>query len=75
MFNLFGKKPEVLPTIYTEQSCNSCGHKERRPFEQGDHVFAKGAPCARCGSSDTLLSAIYGEYPPNPDKKKKKEKA
>ncbi|MER3408084.1 MAG: hypothetical protein C4292_04870 [Nitrososphaera sp.] len=71
--NLFGKKPEALPTIYSEQSCNSCGNRERRPFEQGDHVFTRGKQCARCGSSDTLVTAVYGEYPPDEKNKKKKD--
>jgi hypothetical protein len=59
---LFGKKKEVEPTFYTEQVCNSCGDRERRPFEQGDYVFRKGAPCKKCSSESTMISAIYGEY-------------
>lgn len=60
----FGKKKAVEPTLYTEQTCNSCGEKERRPFEKGDHVFKEGAQCKKCSSSSTLITAIYGEYPP-----------
>ena len=60
---LFGKKPEPQPTNYTEQTCGRCGDRERRPFEQGDYVFKDGARCAKCNSA-TLVTAIYGEYPP-----------
>ncbi|MEO9294067.1 MAG: hypothetical protein ABI347_00505 [Nitrososphaera sp.] len=59
----FGKKKEVEATFYTEQICNSCGYRERRPFAQGDYVFMKGAPCEKCSSESTMISAIYGEYP------------
>jgi hypothetical protein len=61
---IFGKKKEVPPTIYTEQVCSRCGEKERRPFEQGDYVFRQGTRCKKCDSSDTMISAVYGEYPP-----------
>ncbi|HVX03056.1 MAG TPA: hypothetical protein VHA09_07870 [Nitrososphaera sp.] len=65
MIALFGKKKEVQPTIYTEETCGSCGEKVRRAFEEGDYVFAPGpAACTKCGSSSTMVSAIYGEYPP-----------
>jgi hypothetical protein len=60
----FGKKKEPAPTLYTEQACNSCGDKERRPFEQGDYVFKEGVRCKKCNSASTMISAIYGEYPP-----------
>lgn len=60
----FGKKKEPAPTLYTEQTCNSCGDKERRPFEQGDYVFEEGVQCKKCNSASTMISAIYGEYPP-----------
>lgn len=65
---LFGKKKEVLPTIYTEETCSSCGEKVRRPFEEGDYIFRggnDGSSCKKCGASSTMMmSAIYGEYPP-----------
>lgn len=61
---IFGKKKEILPTIYTEQVCGRCGEKERRPFEQGDYVFRQGVRCKKCDSADTTISAVYGEYPP-----------
>jgi hypothetical protein len=65
--NLFGKKKEVQPTIYTEETCSSCGEKVRRPFEGCDYVFCSGSSpsCKKCGASSTMMiSAIYGEYPP-----------
>lgn len=60
---IFGKKEPPLPTIYTEETCDSCKDKLRRPFEQGDYVFAAGASCKKC-HSQTMISAVYGEYPP-----------
>jgi hypothetical protein len=60
---LFGKKKEIPPVVYTEETCNSCGEKTRRPFEDGDYIFRAGAPCKKCGSQTTMASAIYGEYP------------
>lgn len=59
---IFGKKAPPMPTIYTEETCNSCGDKSRRPFEQGDNVFGSGSSCKKCHSS-TLVTAVYGEYP------------
>lgn len=67
MVTLFGKKKEITPKIYTEETCTACGDKVRRPFEDGDYVFLSkhGSSCKHCGSSSTLMiSAIYGEYPP-----------
>lgn len=61
---IFGKKEPPLPTIYTEVMCNSCGEKSRRPFEVGDYVFGPGSACIKCHSSSTMVTAVYGEYPP-----------
>lgn len=60
---LFGKKKEVKPEIYSEDTCQSCGEKTRRLFEEDDYVYKPGAQCKKCSSSDTLVTAIYGEYP------------
>jgi hypothetical protein len=60
---LFGKKKEVTPEIYSEDTCQSCGEKTRRRFEEGDYVYKTGAQCKNCLSSDTLVTAVYGEYP------------
>lgn len=60
---LFGKKKEVTPEIYSEDTCQSCGEKTRRRFEEGDYVYKTGAQCKKCLSSDTLVTAVYGEYP------------
>jgi hypothetical protein len=60
---MFGKKEPLPPTVYSEETCNSCGEKSRRPFEQGDYVFGAGPVCKKCHSS-TMITAVYGEYPP-----------
>lgn len=60
---LFGKKKEVKPEIYSEDTCQSCAEKTRRRFEEGDYVYKTGAQCKKCLSSDTLVTAVYGEYP------------
>ena len=60
-----GKKKEVKPEIFTEETCQSCGEKSRRQFKEGDYVFQAGAQCKKCSSSDVLVGAIYGEYPPD----------
>ena len=60
---LFGKKKEVKPEIYSEDTCQSCGEKTRRQFEEGDYVYRSGVQCKKCSSSNTLVTAIYGEYP------------
>jgi hypothetical protein len=60
---LFGKKKEVKPEIYAEDTCQSCGEKTRRQFEEGDYVYKSGLQCKKCSSSNTLVTAIYGEYP------------
>jgi ribosomal protein L37AE/L43A len=60
---LFRKKKEVKPEIYSEDTCHSCGEKTRRRFEEGDYVYKHGAQCKKCSSSDTLVTAVYGEYP------------
>jgi hypothetical protein len=60
---LFGKKKEVNPEIYSEDRCQSCSERTKRHFEEGDYVYGTGMQCKRCRSSDTLVTAIYGEYP------------
>lgn len=59
----WSKKPEPKPTVYTEETCSSCGERARRPFEERDHVYEHGASCKKCNSS-TMITAVYGEYPP-----------
>lgn len=65
---LFGKKKEIKPEIYSEETCQSCGEKSRRQFEEGDYVFRTGMQCKKCSSSKTLVTAVYGEYPPEEHK-------
>lgn len=65
----FKKKKEIKPEIYSEENCGSCGEKTRRGFQEGDYVFRAGMLCKKCSSPNTLISAIYGEYPAEPDKK------
>jgi hypothetical protein len=60
---LFGKKKETKPDIYSEDTCQSCGQKERRQFKDGDYVYGSGAQCKKCLSSNSVVTAIYGEYP------------
>jgi ribosomal protein L37AE/L43A len=60
---LFSKKKEIKPEIYSEDTCQSCGQKARRRFEEGDYVYRSGVQCKKCSSSNTLVTAIYGEYP------------
>ena len=60
---LFGKKKEIRPEIYSEDTCRSCSEKTRRRFEEGDYVYRPGMQCKKCSSSDTLVTAVYGEYP------------
>jgi hypothetical protein len=65
---LFGKKKEVKPEIFTEDTCQSCGEKTRRQFEDGDYVYGTGMQCKKCSSANTLVTAVYGEYPPDSEK-------
>lgn len=65
---LFRKKKEIKPEIYTEETCQACGEKLRRRFEDGDYVFRSAAACKKCSSLNTIISAIYGEYPPETNK-------
>jgi hypothetical protein len=60
---LFGKKKEILPEIYSEDKCLSCGEKTRRQFKEGDYIYGRGEQCKKCSSADTLITAVYGEYP------------
>jgi len=62
---LFGKKKEVKPEIYSEDTCHSCGENARRRFEEGDYVYGSWLQCKKCSSSNILVIAIYGEYPPD----------
>lgn len=65
---LFGKKKEVLPTIYTEELCQYCGDKVKRTFYDGDYVYKTLLSCNKC-SGTTMIVAVYGEYPPTKQKK------
>ena len=76
MFLFWGrKKKEVAPTIYTEETCKNCGEKNRRSFEDGDYIYknsssSSGSICKKCSSTNTtMITAIYGEYPPEKQKK------
>lgn len=64
----FRKKKEVKPEIFTEESCQACGEKSRRKFEDGDYVFKPATACKNCSSPNTIISAVYGEYPPETHK-------
>jgi hypothetical protein len=60
---LFGKKKEIMPEIYSEDFCQSCSEKTKRRYEEGDYVYGSGLQCKKCMSSNTVVTAIYGEYP------------
>lgn len=62
---LFQKKKEITPEIFVEETCQACKEKTRRSFGDGDYVFANGTACLKCNSVNTLITAIYGEYPPD----------
>jgi hypothetical protein len=61
----FRKKKEVKPEVLSEETCCSCGNVGTRGFEEGDNVFGSGKRCVKCSSTDTMISAIYGVYPPD----------
>jgi hypothetical protein len=60
---LFGKKKEITPEIYSEDFCQSCSEKTKRRYEEGDYIYSSGLHCKKCMSSNTVVTAIYGEYP------------
>jgi ribosomal protein L37AE/L43A len=60
---LFRKKKEIMPEIYSEDFCQSCSEKTKRRYEEGDYVYGSGLQCKKCTSSNTVVTAIYGEYP------------
>lgn len=60
---LFGKKKEITPEIYSEDACQSCSEITKRLYEEGDYVYGSGLQCKKCMSSNTVVTAIYGEYP------------
>ncbi len=61
---LFGKKKEIVPEIFSEDTCQSCSEKTKRAFKEGDYVYGRGEECKKCSSTNTLVTAVYGEYPP-----------
>jgi hypothetical protein len=64
------KKKKEVPTIYTIETCQNCGAKNRRIFEANDYIYKRGsAPCNKC-SGIIVITAIYGEYPPEKEKPK-----
>jgi DNA-directed RNA polymerase subunit RPC12/RpoP len=60
--SLFRKKKDTSPTVYTEESCSSCGEKVKRLFQESDYIYKEAVMCKKCSAS-TLITAIYGEYP------------
>jgi hypothetical protein len=60
---LFGKKKEITPEIYSEDTCLSCNEKTKRRHEERDSVYGAGLQCKKCMSPNTIVTAIYGEYP------------
>jgi hypothetical protein len=69
----FGKKKkEETPTIYTVETCQNCGQAKRRIFEDNDYIYKRRSSCNNC-SETVMITAIYGEYPPEKQKKKQKK--
>jgi len=69
---LFGKKKkEETPTIYTVETCQNCGQTNRRIFEANDYIYKRRSSCSKC-SGTVMMTAIYGQYPPEKQKKKQK---
>jgi hypothetical protein len=64
------KKKEETPVIYTVEKCQSCGQKKRRRFQDNDYVYKGGLNCKNCSGS-VMITAIYGEYPPEKQQKQK----
>ncbi len=60
---LFGKKKEITPEIYSEDFCQSCSEKTKRRYEEGDYIYGSGLQCKKCMSFNTVVTAIYDEYP------------
>jgi hypothetical protein len=60
---LFGKKKEIMPEIYSKDTCQSCNEITKRHYEEGDYVYGSGLQCKKCKSYTTVVTAIYGEYP------------
>jgi hypothetical protein len=60
---LFGKKKEITPEIYSEDTCLSCTEITKRRYEERDYVYGGGMQCKKCTSPNTIVTAIYGEYP------------
>jgi hypothetical protein len=66
----FGKKKkEETPILYTEEACQSCGEKNKRAFEDSDYIYKSSSRCNKC-SGIAMITAIYGEYPPEKEKQK-----
>jgi hypothetical protein len=65
---LFGKKKVIIPEIHSEDTCQSCSEKTKRSYEERDYVYGLGLQCKKCMSSNTVVTAIYGEYPEEEDK-------
>jgi hypothetical protein len=60
---LFRKKEkDKSPTIYSVETCDSCGQMSRRNFEPSDYVYKRSTNCKKC-SGIVMITSIYGEYP------------
>jgi hypothetical protein len=65
---LFSKKKDIEPLIYSVEKCQSCGKTTKRKFQEGDYVYKSTSKCSKC-SGNVMIIAIYGEYPPEDEKK------
>jgi hypothetical protein len=64
------KNKKDRPTVYTENTCQTCNQKTKKTFEDGDYIYKPGFTCKVCSGTE-MITAIYGEYPA--EKKNKAE--
>jgi hypothetical protein len=57
------------PTIYTVETCQDCGEKNRRIFGPNDYIYKTTTTCKKC-TGIVMITAVYGEYPPEKQKQK-----
>jgi hypothetical protein len=66
----FGKKKKKeSPIIYTVETCQDCGEMNRRIFGPNDYIYKTTTTCKKC-TGIVMITAVYGEYPPEKQKQK-----
>lgn len=56
---IFSKKEKPL-VAYTVEKCPQCKKENKRPFKEGDTLFAQGQACTSC-KAQTRISKIFGQ--------------